>query len=112
MSVIGAVNISASMRSIRPPWPGTIQPLSLAPALRLISDSTRSPQTPIGTASSASPTPCRNGRSGRYQKLAREMPISPPPTAPIAPSQVLFGEMLGENLLPLKSLPPRKRPAK
>ena len=48
-SAIGKTGSSASMRSSTPPWPGSSLLLSLAPALRLTSDSNRSPTTLIAT---------------------------------------------------------------
>ena len=58
----GSTGSKASTRSSTPPWPGSKRLLSLAPALRLMSDSIRSPQTlmaamPSTTGTSSSQPP-------------------------------------------------------
>src|SRR5690606_23223903 len=48
----GSVGSRASTRSSTPPWPGRSPLLSLTPALRLMRDSTRSPETLMATMNS------------------------------------------------------------
>ncbi len=71
-SAAGITGSRASTRSSTPPWPGSRRLLSLAPAARLTSDSTRSPTTlSPHSASSASAAPTQPSVCARPRVQAR-----------------------------------------
>ena len=83
------------MRSSMPPCPGSSLPLSLAPKARLSIDSERSPS---GPTTPAAPPIAAAAQSGTACKKRSCMPTPPAIEAsrpPMAPSQVLLGEMRG-----------------
>ena len=54
-----------SSRSIRPPWPGRMRPMSLMPRSRLICDSTKSPRVAVATIVKPSRRPIQTGLLAR-----------------------------------------------
>src|SRR5207237_2425248 len=111
----GNVDVSASMRSRIPPWPGSNALESLSPAPRFIHDSRRSP-TMLSAASTSIATttgaPCAEskmveiGVGWERATIASTMPYTATPAnAPITPSHVLPGLTAGASLCLPKRLP-------
>src|SRR5207248_6030474 len=103
----GALKRSASMRSSRPPWPGSSVPLSFAPNARLSIDSERSPRGPSTAAPAPMSAAPQAGSSGSQICRTTSAPAMLPAAPPSAPSHVLLGEMRSYSLRR-----PKARPAK
>src|SRR5207248_2762161 len=89
----GALKSSASMRSSRPPWPGSRFPLSFAPKARLSIDSDRSPTGPRMAAPAPISAAPQAGTEGSQICRTTMAPAMLPAAPPSAPSQVLLGEI-------------------
>src|SRR6202522_373010 len=101
----GASAVTLSMRSNRPPCPGSNVPLSLSAAARLNMLSVRSPMTEKIPTAHPNTTPTSGGRPKyRAPPPATTATMARPPTAP---SQVLPGLTRGANFRR-----PKARPAK
>src|SRR6266436_6163699 len=83
------------MRSRSPPWPGSIPPESLTPALRLYADSRRSPTCPAMFAAAAMASRCTGGALSHRVKARAAS--SDPAKLPTAPSQVFPGLRCGAS---------------
>src|SRR5690606_37505730 len=83
-----------SIRSLSPPWPGTMLPMSLMPRWRLISDSIRSLTVALQASAAPNSKPCHHWPPS--SRSTESTPASMPNTSdPAKPSQDFFGLIRG-----------------
>jgi len=87
-----------SSLSRTPPWPGMIQPDSFVWALRLRSDSNKSPRLPVIIVIIAKPIHFSNPISGKMRNKMYD-PKMPKIKPPIVPSQVFLGEIFSASFV-------------